>query len=175
MIRDWHAIARTSLHLLRKHRLLLLRLEDRRKVFAISQLRRYSIMAICAKSEKRAAAAASAVKCHAEHTVAGLMQQLEAAQEELDEIRKDEMVAMAAYAEEVNSQYDDHQKQQQQQQLFISSSLASTDSWGSTADFVRAKLTAMTVRTSYISHTSHTSPTSPASNTHRVSSSSRMR
>ena len=115
----------------------------RRAIFAISHLRCHSVRALCSSIETRAAAAASAVKSHAEDTVAGLMRQLGSAQQELDDLRREEMIAMAAMTDEVNCAYDEHRNQQQQ--LFISSSMSSLDSWGATADFVRAKIAAMTV------------------------------
>jgi hypothetical protein len=143
IISDWHAIARASRHLLRKHKDLLKRLYVRRAIFAISHLRCHSVRALCSSVEARAAAAASAVKSHAEDTVASLMRQLGSAQQELDDLRREQMIEMAAKTDEVNCAYDEHRNQQQQ--LFISSSVSSLDSWGATADFVRAKIAAMTV------------------------------
>jgi multidrug efflux pump subunit AcrA (membrane-fusion protein) len=104
-------------------------------------------------AQHRAATAAAAVKEHAAQTVKALMQQLETAQLEIDCYRKEAMLSMVSQAEESqfnHQQQRGHQHQHQHQHHHhhhaISSSLSSTDSWNSTADFVKAKLSSLNVR-----------------------------
>jgi hypothetical protein len=68
------------------------------------------------------------------------MQQLEVAQLEIDCYRKEAMLSMLSQAD------DYHQRHIHQHQHAISSSLSSTESWNSTADFVKAKLSSLNVR-----------------------------
>ena len=130
-------LARVSKHLARKHNLMKTLLAKQNLSVALSRLFKYSVVTACGGNEQRATAAAAAVKSHAAATVKAIMEQLEVAHVELDEYRRNALIAMTMEAKAAQEGHD--RQQQQQQQLFVSSTISS-DSWNATADFVRSKL-----------------------------------